>query len=242
MPRHLFFLFPHHLASVVPTRFRPWRLQYIMYKTSNSYSYTPQISKTQVFSSLICVFSSLVCMRAPQTGKFASKLLQAQARSSLDLHLPTPSSVPPQCPVLVAIQIFGTLEEQRGLYNGGFGPHVRVVVCLMLCLHPVLAASSHMSPLRPLLFHRILPYTCGALYPFPPPSPSCPHPPLLLHILTTIARAKTPAVPSHRHYSRTTSNGCAPSCGRSSAHPRRHAHALPRAPCIGYSKCTYIFV
>ncbi|KAJ7856086.1 hypothetical protein B0H14DRAFT_2753420 [Mycena olivaceomarginata] len=41
-----------------------------------------------------------------------------------------------------------------------------------------------MSPLHPLLFHWILPYTCGALYLFPPPSPLCPHPPL--HILTTI--------------------------------------------------------
>jgi hypothetical protein len=182
------------------------------------------LENSSVLKLALCYQACSVCAHPkPQAGKLASKLLQAQARSSLDLHLPTPSPVPPQCPVLVAIRILGTLEEQRGLYNGGFGPHVRVVVCLMLCSHPVLAASSHMSPLHPLFFHRILPYTCGALYLFPPSSPSCPYPPL--HILTTIACAKTPAVPSHRHYSRTTSDACASLCGRSSTDPRRHAHA-----------------
>jgi hypothetical protein len=107
-----------------------------------------------------------VCARPkPQAGKLASKLLQAQARSSLDLHLPTPSPVPPQCPVLVAIQILGMLEEQRGLYNGGFGPHVRVVVCLILCSHPVLAALHLRRPLS----------VSPSISLVPAPSPPSPH-------------------------------------------------------------------
>lgn len=90
---------------------------------------------------------------------------QLQAASSLQgFHLPTPSQVPPQCTVsLKYLVTLGTLEDQWGLYNGGSGPHVRVVVCLMSCLPPVLDPSSGRPPPHPLLFHRLQHHTHGAL-------------------------------------------------------------------------------